>query len=79
MAAILNRQITSSTAFHDFLHKFQAGRATGTTTLEAKLLQQLAGLIEEFLYVIFLDLYKGYDALERSRCLEILEGYGVVP
>ena len=29
--------------------------------------------------MIFLDLRKAYDALERSRCLEILEGYGVGP
>ena len=34
---------------------------------------------EEFLYVIFFDLRKAYDALDRSRCLEILEGYGVWP
>ena len=34
---------------------------------------------EEVLYVIFLDLTKAYDALERYRCLEILEGYGVGP
>ena len=34
---------------------------------------------EEFLYVIFLDLHKAYDAFDRSRCLEILEGYGVGP
>ena len=27
--------------------------------------------------MIFLDLTKAYDALDRSRCLEILEGYGV--
>ena len=27
--------------------------------------------------MIFLNLNKAYDALERSRCLEILEGYGV--
>ena len=29
--------------------------------------------------MIFLDLTKAYDALERSRCLDILEGYSVVP
>ena len=34
---------------------------------------------EEVLYVIFLDLTEAYDALDRSRCLEILEGYGVGP
>ena len=27
--------------------------------------------------MIFLDLTKAYDALDRSRSLEILEGYGV--
>ena len=29
--------------------------------------------------MIFLDLHKAYDVLDRSRCLEILEGYGVRP
>ena len=48
-----------------------------TTTLEAKLIQQLAATREELLYMIFLDLHKAYDALDRDRCLEILEGYSV--
>ena len=29
--------------------------------------------------MVFMDLHKAYDALDRSRCLEILEGYGVWP
>ena len=29
--------------------------------------------------MILLDLHKEYDALDRSRCLEILEGYGIRP
>ena len=29
--------------------------------------------------MIFLDLQKAYNALDRSRCLDILEGYGVGP
>ena len=79
MAAILNCRFTSSITYHDALRGFRAGSGTGTATLEAKLLQQFAALREEVLYVIFLDLIKGYDALDRSRCLEILEGYGVGP
>ena len=71
--------LTASITFHDFLHVFRAGCGTGTATLEAKLIQKLAALREEVLYVIFLDLHKAYDALERSRCLDILEGYGVSP
>ena len=74
VADILNRRLTASITFHKFLHGFRAGCGTGTATLEAKLLQQLAALREEVLCVIFLDLHKAYDALYRSRCLEILEG-----
>ena len=79
VAEILNRRLTASITFHDFLHEFRAGRGTGTATLKAKLIQKLVALREEVLYVIFLDLHKAYDALERSRCLDILEGQGVVP
>ena len=79
VAAILNFRLTASITFHEFLHGFRAGHGTGTVTLEAKLLQQLAALREDFLYVIFLDLHKAYDALYRSRFLEISEGYGMGP
>ena len=79
VADILNRRLMASITFHDFLHGFRAGHGTGTTTLEAKLLQQLAALREEVLYAIFLDLHKSYDTLDRSRSLDILEGYDVGP
>ena len=76
---ILNLRLTASITYHDFLHLFWAGHGTGTATLEAKLLQQLASLRKEVLYVISMDLHNSYDALDRFRCLEILEGYGVGP
>ena len=79
VAAILNHRLTASINFHEFLHGFQAGRGTCTATLESKLIQQLAALSEEVLCRTFLDLHKAYDALDRSRCLEILEGCGVGP
>ena len=73
VAENLNCRLTSSITFHDFLHGFWASRGTDTATLEAKLLQQLEALREEFLYMIFLDLKKAYDAFYRSRCLNVLE------
>ena len=79
VAAILNIGPTASITFHDFLHGFWAGCGTGTSTLEEKLIQQLATLREEVMYVIFLNLHKVDDSLDRSMCLNILEGYGVVP
>ena len=79
VAVIINRCFTSSITYHDALHGFRAGRGTGNATLKAKLIQHLAAMREEVLYVIFLDLPKAYDALDRSRCLEILEGYGFDP
>ena len=77
VAVILNNRFTYSITYHDALNGFRAGPGTGTATLEAKLLQQLVAMRDEVLYVIFLDLTKAYNALDRSRCLEILEGYGV--
>ena len=44
VAVILNRRLTSSITFHDVLHGFRAGRGTGTATLEAKLIHQLAAM-----------------------------------
>ena len=78
MAVILHCRLTAGINLHDALHGFREGRGTGTATLEDKLLQQLAAMREEVLYMIFLDLTKAYDALDRSRSLEILKGYGVV-
>ena len=79
VAAILNSQLTASITFRDLIHRFWVGCSTGTATLKSKLLQQLAALREEVLYVIFLDLHKVYDALDRSRFLDILEGYILGP
>ena len=47
VAVILNLRLTSSITFHNVLHGFWASCGTGTATLEAKLLQQLAAMREE--------------------------------
>ena len=41
--------------------------------------QQLAGIVHEPLFQVFLDVRKSYDSLDRGRCMEILLAYGLGP
>ena len=54
VAVILHLRLTNAITYHNALHGFRAGCGTWTATLEAKLLQHLAAMREEVLYVIFL-------------------------
>ena len=47
--------------------------------MEAKLLQQLAFREQVPIYGFFLDSRKTFDAMDRGRCLTILEDTGVGP
>ena len=79
VVVILNCRFTAAITYHNSFHRLLEGCGTGTATLEVNLLQHVAALMEEVLHVIFMDLQKDYNALDRSRCLGILEGYGVGP
>jgi hypothetical protein len=65
--------------FHEALHWCRNRHGTGTAILEAKLAQQLAYLKQEPFYGVFLDLKKAFGAMDKERCLLILEGYGAGP
>ncbi len=64
-------------ALHDSLHGCCNGQGTGTTVIKAKLTQQLAHIEQAPFYGVFIDLRKAFDAMDRERCLFILEGHGV--
>ena len=50
ISGIINRRILSSIQFHDSLHGFIAGRETGKSTLEAKILHHLIYMRETVLH-----------------------------
>jgi hypothetical protein len=63
--------------FDDAVHGFRPGRGTGTAILEAKLLVQLQMRSDEPLDMVFMDLKKAYDMLDRTQAMRILKEYGV--
>ena len=69
---MVNCRLKRSMTLHDALHGLRAGRGTGTSILEAKLTQQLAGIAHRPLFQVFLDVQKVYDSLNRGHCMEIL-------
>mmetsp|Transcript_21821 Transcript_21821/g.47506 ORF Transcript_21821/g.47506 Transcript_21821/m.47506 type:complete len:265 (+) Transcript_21821:1172-1966(+) len=75
---IMDRRLQVVT-FRDCLHGFVKGRGYGTAGLEAKLVQQLVFIKQHSLFMIFIDLKKACDAMDRGQCKEILVGYGIGP
>ena len=61
---------------HDALHGFRPGRSCGTGIMEVKLAQQLASLEQSPFFGIFSP-QKAYYAIDRDRCLKILQDVGV--
>ena len=74
ISIIIYRRLVESIEFHDVLHMFRVLRGTGTATLESKTFQDITGIQKEFLYDIFVDIYKANADLEQGCALEIMEG-----
>jgi len=68
ISSIINRCLAKSLTakLHDGIHGFRPGRGTGTAIIETKLLMQLAQRTNKPLHMIFLDLKKAYDTLDRD-------------
>ena len=70
--SIVNSRLRSSIVIHDVLHGFRQGRGTGTAIMEAKLEQQLSGIVHDPLFWVFINVRKAYDSLDRGICMDIL-------
>ena len=79
ISGIINVRLFYSIQIHDALHGFHAGRGIRNATLPEKLLQKIISMRDMVIRSILLDLQKAHYALDRDRCLDILEGYGVGP
>ena len=70
--SIVNSRTQSSIVLHDVLHSFQHERGSVTEIMEAKIEQQLTGIVHEPLFRVSIYVKKAYNSLDRGRCIEIL-------
>ena len=63
---VVNFQLNRRVTLHKALNGFRAVRVVVTSTLEAKLAQQLAGITHKPLSQVFMDVRKAYDYLDAG-------------
>jgi Reverse transcriptase (RNA-dependent DNA polymerase) len=79
MSMIIHRRLTSTINLHESIHGFCTQRGTGTAITNIKLLMQSIQRDINPMYMIFLDMKKAYDSVDRERILQLLQQYGVGP
>jgi Reverse transcriptase (RNA-dependent DNA polymerase) len=79
VSTIVNARLGDAIKFHKAVHGFRRGRGTTTAIAEVKLVMRANRQSNKPLFLIFLDLKKAYDTLDRERTWQIMQGYGVGP
>ena len=72
LEAIIDTRIKTVVVLHDALHVFCTRRGTGAAMMEIKIAQDLASINQDSLFLVFLDICKAYETLERSQLIQEL-------
>ena len=67
MDSIIDTWINMAVMFHDVLYGFRSCRGTRTAITDIKMSQELASINQDPLFLVFLNLCKSYDTLDRGR------------
>ena len=69
LQAIIETRIKTVVILHGILHGFCPSRGTEAPINELNMAQEIASIDQDPLLLVFLDLWKEYDTLERGQLL----------
>ena len=64
--ALIDTCLCASLHFYDVLQGFQFGRGTGMAIMELNLLQEISSIDHNFFLLVFFDLRKAYNTVDRD-------------
>ena len=67
--ALLETCLRASLKVHNVLHRLRYGRGTGMAITELKLAHEISSIDQDPLFLVFLDLRKEYDTVDRDHLL----------
>ena len=65
LKVLIDTCLRASLQMHDVLHSSSSGRGQGAAIMELKLAQELASIYQDPLFLVFMDLRKAYDTVDR--------------
>ena len=63
--ALIYTRLIASIQFHDVIHRFWEERGMGTAIMDLNIVQELASVDHDLLFLVFLDLWKAYATVDR--------------
>ena len=72
LEVVIDTRVNAIVQLHYVFHGFHGGRLTGTNIMELKILQDLASVDQDPLFLVFLDLRKVCNNLDGERLLQNL-------
>ena len=77
ISMIIHIRLMDTVDFYDSVHGFRRHRGTSTAIINLKLQMQLEKREKKPLYMVFINIKKAYDSLDKQRTTRLLENYGL--
>ena len=77
--ALIDTHLCASIHLCDVLHRLRSRRGMGTAIMELQFAQEIVSMYHNPLFLVFLDLRRAYNTVDRGRLVRTLEVHSAGP